>query len=253
MAATMQEVFQRFAQQLAQSRDANAVQAAMIAAADAFGLRCFAYLLLPRDNRHAAALISNYPIRWTSHYLKEHYERFDPVIVGARYRRHPFEWGLGASNQRMSPAQARLFDEASTFGIRCGLTIPLWNGGYASAAVTFASDERHRSFRKTVSRNRLVLQFMAATLHTHVRLKLYPDIPHKGICLSARERECLRWLAQGKSARDIAEILAITERTVVFHVENLKRKLGVRTVCQALAIWAHETSEPHSGFMSAPL
>jgi DNA-binding CsgD family transcriptional regulator len=43
---------------------------------------------------------------------------------------------------------------------------------------------------------------------------------------------------QGKSKGDIASILGIRRSTVVFHLENAKRKLGVRVVPQAVARFA---------------
>jgi DNA-binding CsgD family transcriptional regulator len=232
----MMRVFRNFVQELEASQDRASLQAAMSHMASALGLRCFAYLQTPRNNREAAGLISDYPPDWTDHYLKQHYERLDPVIARAHMREEPFEWGLGADNRRLSTAQAQFFDEAAEFGIRCGLTIPLHDGLGPTAAITFASDERGRPFRKTVTRHRKALELMAANLHAHVRHKLYPDAKLRGVHFSPRERECLYWLSQGKSARDIGQILKIAERTVVFHIENVKHKLGVRTTCQALAI-----------------
>lgn len=43
--------------------------------------------------------------------------------------------------------------------------------------------------------------------------------------LSPRQKECLRWTAQGKSSWDISRILNISENTVNFHVKNAMRKL----------------------------
>lgn len=242
MAAAMQRVFRNFVDELEAGHDAASLQTAMVNGASALGLQCFAYLQTPRDGRQAAGLLSNYPKEWTGHYLKEHYERVDPVIVRAHMREEPFEWGLGADNQKLNMIQAQFFDEAAHFGIRCGLTIPIHDGLGPTAAVTFASDERRRPFRKTITRHRKVLELMAANLHAHVRRKLYPDAKFKGVHFSPRERECLHWLSLGKSARDIGQILNIAERTVVFHIENAKRKLGVRTTCQALAILGHHNT-----------
>lgn len=50
-----------------------------------------------------------------------------------------------------------------------------------------------------------------------------------GLPLTAREREVLRWLAAGKTDRDIAEILAISPRTVHKHLQRVYEKLGVET------------------------
>lgn len=47
--------------------------------------------------------------------------------------------------------------------------------------------------------------------------------------LTARERECLLWAAQGKTSWEIGRILGIAERTVNFHISNTCTKLAVRT------------------------
>jgi DNA-binding CsgD family transcriptional regulator len=47
--------------------------------------------------------------------------------------------------------------------------------------------------------------------------------------LTPREREVLRWLAAGKTDRDIAAILAVSPRTVQKHLERSYQKLGVET------------------------
>jgi DNA-binding CsgD family transcriptional regulator len=47
--------------------------------------------------------------------------------------------------------------------------------------------------------------------------------------LTAREQEVLRWLAAGKTDRDIADILAISPRTVHKHLQRIYEKLGVET------------------------
>ena len=49
--------------------------------------------------------------------------------------------------------------------------------------------------------------------------------------LSGREKEMLRWVAEGLTDRQIAERTGITERTVNFHLNNAmgKLKVGNRT------------------------
>jgi LuxR family transcriptional regulator, quorum-sensing system regulator BjaR1 len=56
------------------------------------------------------------------------------------------------------------------------------------------------------------------------------------ISLTAREREVLVWVAQGKSALEIGEILHITKRTVDEHVNSAVRKLGALNRTHAVAI-----------------
>ena len=54
--------------------------------------------------------------------------------------------------------------------------------------------------------------------------------------LTEREREVLTWVAQGKSAWEIGEILHITKRTVDEHAASAYRKLGAVNRVQAVAI-----------------
>ncbi|HEY4454168.1 MAG TPA: response regulator transcription factor [Pseudonocardiaceae bacterium] len=55
--------------------------------------------------------------------------------------------------------------------------------------------------------------------------------------LTPREREILVLVAQGKSNRDIAGVLVISERTARTHVSNMLGKLGLASRTQA-ALWA---------------
>lgn len=236
MAVEMQRVFQNFIDQLATSRDTTGLHSAIRNAATAFEIQCFAYLMAPRDDRQVAALISDYPIAWTDRYLKRHYERLDPVIMSARIRHEPFEWGFDAGDGKMNAAQAKLFDEASEYGICCGLTIPIHDAHGSMAAVTFASDKRCRIFRNSIARNRRVLQLMAMMLHAHIRQKLWHGYNRNGKRLSQREWQCLRWAAEGKSAWAIARILGISDATVRFHLANVRKKLDVSSVRQAIMI-----------------
>ncbi len=54
--------------------------------------------------------------------------------------------------------------------------------------------------------------------------------------ITARESEVLRWVANGKSAWEIGEILHITKRTVDEHVQTAVRKLGAANRTHAVAL-----------------
>jgi LuxR family quorum sensing-dependent transcriptional regulator len=58
--------------------------------------------------------------------------------------------------------------------------------------------------------------------------------------LTPREREVLSWVAQGKSAGQIAEILHIAKRTVDEHVQTTVRKLGALNRTHAVVIALRE-------------
>ncbi|MBV8469384.1 MAG: response regulator [Burkholderiaceae bacterium] len=52
--------------------------------------------------------------------------------------------------------------------------------------------------------------------------------------LSEREIETLTWSARGKTSDEIASILGLSKRTVDFHIDNARNKLGVTTRTQAV-------------------
>jgi DNA-binding response OmpR family regulator len=56
----------------------------------------------------------------------------------------------------------------------------------------------------------------------------------KQVRLRAREVETLTWAARGKTFEEIGTILSLSKRTVEFHLDNARRKLGVATRTQAL-------------------
>jgi DNA-binding NarL/FixJ family response regulator len=70
---------------------------------------------------------------------------------------------------------------------------------------------------------------IAARLKAIARAGLLP----KTILLNDREVEVLTWVARGKTSAEIAQILGLTKRTVDFHTDNARAKLGAATRTEA--------------------
>ena len=58
--------------------------------------------------------------------------------------------------------------------------------------------------------------------------------PLPAVNLSEREVEVLAWSARGKTSGEIATILGLSKRTVDFHIDNARQKLGVATRIEAV-------------------
>jgi DNA-binding CsgD family transcriptional regulator len=78
------------------------------------------------------------------------------------------------------------------------------------------------------------VRILADYLHSHV-LRTNGHDANRELLVSARELDCLRWTAAGKSAWEASVILGISERTVRFHLNAAREKLDCTTTTQAVA------------------
>lgn len=56
--------------------------------------------------------------------------------------------------------------------------------------------------------------------------------PSTPVTLTAKEREVLQLVAEGKSTKEIAQALSITVKTVETHRHNIMNRLGIRSIAQ---------------------
>jgi len=75
----------------------------------------------------------------------------------------------------------------------------------------------------------ILATIIAARLAGVARAQIWP----KSVELTDREIETLTWVARGKTSAEIAEILGLTKRTVDFHSDSARAKLGVATRTEA--------------------
>jgi len=75
----------------------------------------------------------------------------------------------------------------------------------------------------------ILATIIAARLAGVARAQIWP----KSVELTDREIETLTWVARGKTSSEIAEILGLTKRTVDFHSDSARAKLGVATRTEA--------------------
>jgi DNA-binding response OmpR family regulator len=71
---------------------------------------------------------------------------------------------------------------------------------------------------------------IAARLAGVARNDLWPKL----VELNDREVETLTWAARGKTSSEIAQILELSKRTVDFHIDNAREKLGAATRTEAV-------------------
>ncbi|MCA6111274.1 autoinducer binding domain-containing protein [Bradyrhizobium cenepequi] len=230
----VESIFQEFVDSIKTASNEAELERVATRLTQRLSFQRFAYLRLTGDT---PMLISSYPKSWTSRYFQLGYQQLDPVVRRARVEHALFGWGGVGSAPVGNREQRRFFDEAATFGIRSGITAPIRGGFGRMAAFTLATDDRDVHPERLVADWKDLVQLAGLYFHSHVAGRL--DIPSTdkpaGSELTQRERQCLAWAAQGKTVADIAVLVQISPRTVVFHLENARRKLGAASIAQCVA------------------
>ena len=76
----------------------------------------------------------------------------------------------------------------------------------------------------------MLATIITARLAGVARTGLWPKFPE----LNDREVEVLTWVARGKTSAEIAQIVGLTKRTIDFHIDNARSKLGAATRTEAV-------------------
>jgi DNA-binding CsgD family transcriptional regulator len=125
-------------------------------------------------------------------------------------------------------------DEAAGVGLKNGISFPAHTATGESAMFSIAIDGK---FPQQLNNEVTPFgQLFTAYLHEAVRRVFSQKfLPISKVHLTPREQECLLWSADGKTTWEISQILNISERTVIYHIQNSTSKLGVANRQQAVA------------------
>jgi LuxR family quorum sensing-dependent transcriptional regulator len=212
------------------------VFAALKTALNFAGLRHFCLNLFPQPGAPFSDLIltCEVPPAWLELYLREDFAAVDPSIRHCRRVVMPFAYSDTPYDPHKEPRAAEVVRRARDFGVADGTLIPitgptgcigdLWVGG------------KDESFRPT---DIPAIHILALYAFHKVQ-----QLMHPAACttadLSGREREVLKWVANGKTATEIGDVLHISQRTVEWHIQQAAQKLGAKNRMQAVVIAARD-------------
>jgi DNA-binding CsgD family transcriptional regulator len=202
-----------------------------------FGLARFGYVARSLDGvtKDSPLIVRHtYPSTWVNYYMENKYYLDDPVTIQGEKDVLPFEWGGNDYIKQLTKPQAKVFNEGGEYSIRNGFTIPIHGQGCESATMSLVGEERHKDFRDQINEYRHELHIIAIYYHQRIK-EIYLGSRENKTSLTNRERECLAWSSVGMTYADIASVLSISRNTVIFHIQNAKRKLGVKSINHAVA------------------
>jgi DNA-binding CsgD family transcriptional regulator len=219
---------------MANAKNSDQLRVEMERFAKNMGFEHFAYALTINapSLKSQQYIINGFPHHWVERYLSRGYFKIDPLVRFAENSTLPAIWDDQMFHQGKS---VEFWEEARAFGLQAGLSFAVHEQpgvtGIFSLSRDKALDLHGNALAALVGR----AQIFASLLHQAVaRIDLPKLIPEQGAILTARERECLKWAADGKTAWEIGQILSIAERTAVFHINNVIQKLGATNKTQAI-------------------
>jgi LuxR family quorum sensing-dependent transcriptional regulator/LuxR family quorum-sensing system transcriptional regulator CciR len=175
---------------------------------------------------------NTWPGAWLSIYRDRDYVRHDLAPIMARLTSRPFTLPEITRGREMTPKQLEFQDWIREIGIVDGFGVPIHEPGGEIGLCVSLADHRIEDIEERQS-------LEIASLHAYRRcrdLGGHAATSSVASALSTREVECLRWVLKGKSDREIGAILDISHTTAHFHIERVKKKLGVSTRLQAVGL-----------------
>lgn len=214
-------------------RDLAEIPSVLDRLVDGYGLASVAYLGvdLPGQTNRDPLVAATYTVEWVERYKSEGFVGIDPAIQTGFRQLLPVDW---SQFERQDKEVRRLFGEAAEFGLgRHGITVPVHSGRGDKALLSITSGVPDRDWQHL--RPRYLQELPVIALHMHDALmRLSSGSERIQPMLSPRERECLRWVGEGKTSWECAVILGISERTVRAYLETARQKLGAANTTHAV-------------------
>jgi LuxR family transcriptional regulator, quorum-sensing system regulator SolR len=171
-------------------------------------------------SRTPISLLNNYPEAWQKRYKEKNYLAIDPTVQHALKSSAPIVWTSEQINNK-----SEFWKDAWKSGLRYGWTQASREPSGTVGMLTFARTAMQIT-PEELDQIEPKLGLLTHTAHSAISKLIIPSqLPEATRKLSPREREVLRWTAEGKTCNEIGLILGLTERTINFHVNNAMAKL----------------------------
>ncbi len=171
----------------------------------------------------------SYSDQWGEVYFANKFIEVDPVVNYSLNTDHSFAWSTAFKTLDTKNRKALEFvTMASDYHLKDGLAHMVGdreNGTLLSLSMEHPEKQYYSRLLDHVTPH-----LHEAMQRIHAR-NSSPDLP----ALTEREREVLKWTGEGKSSWEIGVILSISERTVKYHINNIKSKLNAVNRAHAVA------------------
>ena len=176
--------------------------------------------------------VDNAPTNYRDMYEDLSRGRQDPVMQHCKRQSVPIIWNR---ETYVGAGLADKWDEQARFGYHTGVAMALHLPEGRHFFLGVDRDQSLPNDRSELTRIVADLQLFAVHAQEAALRIMMPVADDAGTpSLTPREVESLRWTMDGKTAWEVGNILGISERTAVLHVNNAMHKLGCINKHQAV-------------------
>jgi LuxR family quorum-sensing system transcriptional regulator CciR len=198
--------------------------------ADVSGDLGFAFFALTHhvDMRRAprpAIRLANYPPDWIDYFDEQRLGPSDPVHRASQLTSIGFPWSRLSNLITLTPRDREVLELAGQRGIGDGFTVPAHVPGEANGSCSFATSAGTRLNEDYLPAAQLVGAFAFEAARRVCRIRDGEPAPPPR--LTERQRECVVWVARGKSDWEIAQILGVSHETVTQYLKRARERYGV--------------------------
>ncbi len=172
---------------------------------------------------------NNYPEKWWQIYQSKNYLSVDPTVRHGLSSVAPILW-----NEKTFVAAPEMWEDARAHGLKYGWAQPARDMRGTIGMISLSrsvedvdADELERHLARMQHISQILLLGMTDLI-------LPKEFPESLARLTLREKEVMRWTADGKTSYEIGRILIISVSTVNFHINNAVEKLNAINKIQAV-------------------
>jgi len=177
--------------------------------------------------------VSNYPKEWYEAYFANDMQKRDPVVRYCFDHSIPITWNkLMKMEQYCDPIAVKFMEAAKQGGLVDGLSVPVKSPSGQVSIFSLATNNPDNAEQRLLNVLPFAQYFGYSIFEAYLEMNIDKSMVES---LTPREQESLFWACEGKTAWEMAQIMDVSERTAIFHLTSVTKKLGAANRQHAVA------------------
>lgn len=188
-----------------------------------FGLRLPLPFAQPR-----VVIMDTYPQAWMKRFTGQGYLAVDPTVAHAHKSDDFLLW-----SPELFREAGDMWEDANAHGLKVGWAKPSRNGN-VFGMLSLSREADPLSGVEIAAHAADLARMSEMLLVAAARQQVAAHVPESLVVLTEREKEVLRWTADGKTSYEIGRILSLSAATINFHINKAVAKLDSVNKTQAV-------------------